>query len=242
MNRQNIQSFVSKYPTQSLEAFLSAEANKQLLIHSFVAYNGSAASNGLGLAHSVSSSQWKVYSLGASDTEVTSTIQAGNAISVFTTTNNYGVLFQAKEKFGMVTFNISQAETGSPVYAYTYWNGSSYASLALKNTPSYAATGEQTILFDPPLDWTPGDGSEDADSSFYSIRVLATTAPSQAVQIDEMKVCKVLAYREEVLPKATLALDLSERKLLLQQGESILGFFQFSDSSNKLEATYQINP
>lgn len=242
MNRQNLSSVRGAYPYQSLEPFLTAPTAKQLLVHSLVAVNGSAAASGVGLGHSVNGNGWKVFSLQASDTEVTADIQAGTAITIFPTTNNYGVLFQAKEKFGMVTFNISQAETGSPMYAYTYWNGSSYASLTLRNEPVYSATGQQTILFDPPSDWVTGDGSEGGDNELYSIRVLATTAPSQAVQIDELAICKLLAYREEVPSKASVLIDLDVRKLLLQQGESVIPFFQFPSSLNTLEASYQINP
>lgn len=242
MNRQNISYVRGAYPHQSLSYFLAAVDSQQLLVHAVSAINGTPAQNGIGIGHSINRAQWKLWSLGVSDVELTSDIQDGTAVTIFSTTNGEGALFQAKEKFGMIAFDISQAETGSPVYAYTYWNGSSYATLTLKNTPSFAATGKQVILFEPPIDWEAGDGSEGADSSLYSIRVLATTAPSQAVQIDELVICKVLAYREDVMPKACLTLDLSERKLLLQQGEGIIPFFQFASSLNTLEASYQINP
>jgi hypothetical protein len=242
MIRENLSWVKGAYPNQSLNSFLSANTSRQLLVHSASAYNGSAAAGGVGIGHSMNSNLWKVFSLGVADTEVTSSIQSGTAITLFSTTNGEGVLFQAKHKFELVSFVISQAQTGSPVYAYTYWNGSSWASLSLKNTPSFASAEQQSILFDAPIDWEVGDGSEGGDESLYSIRVLATTAPSQAVQIDELKICKVLAYRDEIYPKGVLNLDLSDRKLLLQQGESLIGFFQFPSPLNTLEASYQNNP
>lgn len=238
MNRDNISVLQTAYPNQSLTAALSAPANKQLLINSIAAVNGSAADMDIAIGHSINNSEWEVLVTDNSvETDVTTAIQAGTATSVIGTTNNDQFIVQAKEKFGFIAFDVSQAQAGSPVYTYTYYNGSSFVTLTLISSVSYAATGVQIALFLPPVDWT-----ADADG-FYAIRVRATTAPSQAVQIDSMKVCRVLAYREEIQSKGQLQVLFElPKQLLLQAGEEIVPYFSFSNASNIIEASYQISP
>lgn len=241
--QQNLQSSSVAYITQGLTVPYSAPSNQQLSVHTIGAYNGIAGANNIGLFHSVSPSQFKLYKLlAAGDADFTTEIQAGTAVSIFNTTNNDGCLFQSKDKFNMIAFNISQAQAGSPVYTYKYFNGSSYVTLNLLNTPSYAATGVQVIVFNAPIDWAVGDGSESADNTLYSIQVISTTAPSQAVQIDSLKIGKMLKYAENVLESASVNIDFGVEPYLLQVGETIIPFFSYSGSSNRLEIAYKINP
>lgn len=242
-NNQYLQSSSTAYTDQGLTAAYSAPSNNQLLVYSASAFNGIAGENSIGLFHSVATPDFKLYKLlAAGDTDFTSTIQAGTPVSIFNTTNNDGCLFQSKEKFNMIAFNISQASTGSPVFTYKYWNGSSYATLTLLNTPAYSATGIQVIVFNAPTDWVVGDGSEDADSTLYSIQVISTTAPSQAVQINSLKVGKMLKYGVGILEGGSVSLNFEDQPYLLQVGETIIPFFSYTSASNRLEITYKINP
>ncbi len=240
-NRQFVQNVSVGYPNQSLTVPYSADASKQLLVLSAKVVNNAGADNLVGHFHSVSDAQVKVFTLGASDVEVTETIQAGSAITAFPTTNNYGLLVQSEDPFQAIAMDISQAQTGSPVYTYEYYNGSTWAALTVLNTPVYTATGIQTLVFQAPTDWAVGDGSEDGDASLYSIRMLATTAPSQAVQIDALKVLKLLAL-EEIADKASLSLDFSSSPLLLQAGEAIIPFFSYTSANNRIDLNYKVNP
>lgn len=237
-----LQSSSSAYPDQSLTVSYPAPAAQQLLVHSIHAYNALAGENSIGIFHSISNPHFKLYKLlAAGDTDFTTQIQAGTAVSIFNTTNNDGFLVQAKEKFNLMAFNISQVQTGSPVFTYKYWNGSTFATLTLLNTPSYAATGIQAIVFNAPIDWVAGDGSEDGDSTFYSIQVISTTAPSQAVQINSIKVGKMLKYADSVQSGASVSINFEDQPYLLQEGEVIIPFFSYTNASNRLELTYKIS-
>jgi hypothetical protein len=240
---ERLQTSTSAYPDQGHTISYTPASNMQLEVYKASAYNASAAENGVGLFHSVSPPDFKLYKLlAAGDVDFSAEIKAGTAVSIFNTTNNDGCLFQSKEKFNMISFNISQAQTGSPVYTYKYYNGSTFATLALLNTPSYSATGIQVIVFNAPVDWAVGDGTEDGDSTLYSIQVISTTAPSQAVQINALKIGKMLAYNEAVLPGASLEVDFDEQPYLLQVSEAIIPFFSYSNASNRLEIAYKISP
>jgi hypothetical protein len=240
---QRLQLSSSAYADQGLTQSFTPPSNQQLEVYSAKARNASAAENAVGLFHSIATPHFKLYQLLAGgDADATTAIQAGTATSIFSTTNNDGCLFQAKEKFNMIAFNVSQAETGSPVYTYKYYNGSSYSTLTLLNTPSYSATGIQVIVFEAPTDWVVGDGSEDANSEFYSIQVIATTAPGQAVQINSLKLGKMLSYSDAVEPSGELEVSFGDEPLLLQVGEAVLPFFSYTDPSNRLELAYKISP
>lgn len=243
MNRQNLLVNRVAYPGQSFDAALAAPSNKQLLITSINAVNGSPAKNDLGIGYTVNSTQWKLYTSQVAVVDVTSTIQSGAVVDLFTTTNGEGFIIQAKDVFGMLAFNLSQAQTGSPVYTYEYWDGSSWQPLQLLASPDYATLGHTQVVFEIPLDWAIGDaGIPQLDDQLYSMRILATTAPATAVQADSMKMAVLLAYREALLSKAELEVNFDTRQFLLQQGEEIIGFFAVADSKNVMEVTYQLNP
>lgn len=240
-NKQFIQNISVGYSNQSLTVPYEVDASKQMLIMSASLYNASGATSLVGGFHSVSDADVKVYTLGASDTNITSIIQANGTIAAFPTTNNYGLLVQAKNPFQAIAFNISQAQTGSPVYTYEYYNGSGWSALTVLNSPAYAPAGVQALVFQAPVDWVVGDSTEDGDSTMYSVRMLATTAPSQAVQFNSLSVLKLLKM-QEIADKASLDLDFSGSPLLLQGGESFIPFFSYTSSNNRIDLNYKVNP
>lgn len=243
MNAQQLQLVQTAYPNQSHDTVLSAASTQQLLVHSICAYNATSSAIGVGVGHSFNSNYWKLWQNVASVySNVTATVQAGSSTTLFTTTSNDGFIVQAKEKFGLVSFVVSQTQTGSPVHSYQYWDGSTWQTLTLFNTPSYASTGKKAILFTPPIDWAVGAGSLGPDETFYSVRVRATTGPSQAVKVSAMKVCRVVAFRNNIAADQQLQVLFDTRQLLLQQGESVIGFFETANAANSMEVSYQINP
>jgi hypothetical protein len=135
--------------------------------------------------------RWELWSRIAATPNVdrTATVQAGSAVTLFTTTNNDGFLAYGVNPFNKITFTISQAATGAPVYTYEYWNGSAWTALTLTTTPTYTAAGSTFLAFTAPSDWAAGDGTEVAgNTAYYAIRALATTAPATAVQATSMTV------------------------------------------------------
>lgn len=245
MNRQNVQIFECAYPTIARDAVIApSAANKQLLIHSISAYNANATSCDVGLGVRYDNAAWKLWTVQAANADATATIQAGSAVSILPTTNNYGFIAQCKDKFGLLSFTVSQAQTGSPTYSYQYWDGSTWATLTLRNSPVYTSTGSIGIAFAPPLDWAAGSGSAVDDftstNAGYCIRVRGTTAPSQAVQVTAMHVSRLWTYRN-LNPKASIGLSLEMRPVLLDYNEKVQVFFATATANNSVEVAYQIN-
>lgn len=242
VKNQNLQSSSTAYIDQGLTVSYSAPVNAQLSVQSVNAYNAIAGLNSIGIFHSVNNNQFKMFSIASSvQANITAAIQAGTSTTVVTTTNNDGYLVQSTNKFNMIAFNISQASTGSPVFTYKYYNGSSYQTLTLLNTPVYSATGIQVIVFNAPIDWAIGDSGAGADATLYSIQVIATTAPGTAIKLNSLKVGKMLKYAEAAPQGSSVSLDFEDQPYLLQAGETIIPFFSYSNASNRLEITYKIS-
>lgn len=135
--------------------------------------------------------RWELWSRIAATPNVdrTATIQAGTAVTIYTTTNNDGYLAYGVNPFNKITFTVSQAETGAPVYTYEYWNGSAWTAFTPTTLPDFTATGSTFVAFTAPSAWAAGDGTEVAgNTAYYAIRALATTAPGTAVQVTSMTV------------------------------------------------------
>ncbi len=240
-NRQQLQIVSSGYGSNAYEGIVTVPTNQQLLVHSFSAANGSSSAKDLGLAIRLAPGHWSLWRLAATDVDETDNIQNGTDVNLFSTTNNDGFLVQSRFKFSLIMFNVSQAETGSPTYTYEYYNGSTWVTLTLRNTLTYTTTGKKVIAFNAPIDWEVGDGTEGGDNTLYSIRVLATTAPSQAVQADSMFIGKLIVFREDVPSKGQLQVVFEAKPLLLEQGETLVPYFETVAAGNVVEASYQFN-
>ena len=74
--------------------------------------------------------------------------------------------------FNVVTFDIGTAGSGTYTVSWEYWNGAWTALSVTDNTTSFkAGTGEFTVTFDAPSDWT--TTSVNAQGPFYYIRAVA---------------------------------------------------------------------
>lgn len=144
--------------------------------------------------------------------------------------NHY--VLQSTEKYNMVCLYLTTADTSGVTFTYEYYNGS-WTNLTLLNTPSLVSTGKKAILFAAPQDWTV-DGS-----GYYSIRIYASGAPNYVM--GGVKYARQLVYGKNILPGQSIYYS-SEQPLLLQSGESLIGFFTYSDSSNSMKAVYRFNP
>lgn len=132
---------------------------------------------------------WDIWQLlAAGDVDQTANMQSGANVNIFNTINGDGFMVQATGKFNKVTFTQVNSATGSPVFDYSYWTGVNWSPLTLTTTPNYTTTGAKTIAFDIPANWNVGDGVEGGDNTRYSIRIIASTAPSAAVAANSMAV------------------------------------------------------
>jgi hypothetical protein len=171
----------------------------------------------------------------------TSTIQAGSVVTIFTTTNNDGFLVQSKKRFNLIGLNITQANTGSPVYVVSYYNGSAYATVTSISAPTDYATGTQVIAFAAPQDWAVGTtAAVGGSTSLYSIRVAATTAPTQAVIADAAWVAQFTQYNEGVLDNATSKFDVGfNDPIVLEANEGVIGYFGTASAANLVRVLYK---
>lgn len=133
--------------------------------------------------------RWELWAMrGGGDIDLTGTIQAGSDVNIFTTLSGEGFLAQGQLKFNEFTLNITQAFTGSPVFTYEYWNGTVFTALTVTTPADFSVTGLTTVSFNPPANWVVGDGTEGGNNNYYSIRVLASTAPATVVKANQLTV------------------------------------------------------
>jgi hypothetical protein len=130
---------------------------------------------------------WKIWSYTTTATDQTTAVQAGTATTILPTTVSQGCIIQSPNPFGTVTFTVSQA-SASGVYTYQYWNGSAWTTLTTTSTPSFTATGSTSLTFSPPAGWLAGAGSSGANESYFSVRIVSSTAPATAVQITALTI------------------------------------------------------
>jgi hypothetical protein len=244
MNCQYLSRILVGYPSKAADAVLTPASGKQLLVHYVRAYNGSGSLADIGIGVGMSSADYSIWHKSASTADISTDVQAGTASTIFSTTNNHGFYIQAKSKFGLIYFNVSQAEAGSPVYTYQYWDGTTWQTLTTKAVPSSYGAGANYVVFIPPLGWEIGSDDGTLSTTQYTIKVLATTAPSQAVQIDAIKVAGLLSWIDQLNTGQHLqiAFEGARGTLLLQSQEYILPYFSVASAGNILEAAYQVNP
>lgn len=242
-NGQHIQTLQLGYVTSGRDKLSLVPGNNQAYVHSFLGYNGnsSATDIGLGVSLANAASAFRVYA-GAVSTvpaEVTTSVQAGTATTIVDTTTGHGFMIEAKRRFGYVTFTLSQAQTGSPVYVYEYWNGSAWSTLTTAQVASYGSTGLTYLTFNPPSDWAIGDGGTGYNGG-YAIRVRATTAPTQAVQVTALRVAYWYSYRLQVPTQGQLQVIFDSHPAVLEAGEALVPYFSTASNANSVEVAFQV--
>lgn len=240
-NRYGIQIFQAGYPSIGQSSFTLVSSTNQINLHSISAFNSGGSACDVGLSIVNATSTWKLYIGNVNNgtpTNKTSTIQAGSTVNIFDTTTNNGFMVECSKVFGYLTFNLSQAQSGSPVYSYQYWNGTSWATLNTNQVPASYGTGYNYVTFNHPVDWVKGDnglGSNDG----YAIRVRSTTAGGQAVQASSLRVGRWIAYRNSVATLNGLQAIFDQHPLLLDNSEALAPYFSTATSTNSIEAAYQ---
>ena len=126
---------------------------------------------------------------------LTTSIQAGANVNIFTTTANDGFIVYGAGKFDKLTFSIVTPVAAGPTYTYEYWNGSAWTALTTAVLPDFTAVAITFLTFTIPANWAVGDGTETGGNNlYYAVRVLATgAAPANAVVINSLIVTNTTA-------------------------------------------------
>jgi hypothetical protein len=227
------------YPYQCAEPVVSPRTAGQISLESARIVNNTSSTMSLGLVKRFADGDYTVIQVQASETDITDSLDAGSATSIFSTTNDHGILVQSRKRFNVIGFNIAQETTGSPVYTVKYYNGTSFVDLATEIAPSYSSTGRSIVSFLAPFDWAVGAGSYSlGESDLYSVEILATTAPTQEATADTVWVGQFLTYAPEVVTKGQLNVSNDLPYDLFEAGESVVPYFGTANASNFVELSY----
>ena len=244
--REPLQIRISQYAEKGKTAVVSPPSDQQLTIHYAKLQNRSGSVVNMGVMRKLALSDWKLFQLIAANnpdaTDVTAAIQAGSAVTLFSA-NNDGFLVQAKKMFNVIGVTVSVAETGSPVYTQTYFNGTSYATLTTLENHSYVSTGDKFQAFVSPLDWAQGTtAAVGGDTSGrFGARVVATTAPTTPVQITNLWLGQFFSFDSQIGNNQKTFQSWDEiRSFILEGGEGVMPYFSTANANNTIEVGYSI--
>lgn len=235
---------VFSYSEAGKTALLSPAQGRVLRLYGAYGANRSGGASAVGFLKGFADASWYLGTVSDADTpditDETATIQAGGSVDIFTTTANDGFLVQSPKPFNLIGLSVTQGETGSPVYALEYYNGTAWVAVPMLSTPDLTSTGDKLYLFAPPADWAPGGtAAVGVTSTNYAIRIRATTAGGQAVQANAAWVAELLAYQDDVPHNGQYAYVPPE--FLPEQfeaGEYLIPYFSVPNSGNLVTVRY----
>lgn len=194
----------------------SSPIKEAVFVHQIDITNSSAANANVGFGFKLLSTEYKVGAWSNTNvyTDDTTDAQSSTAADValfVVNTNSAGFVVQAQQPFNLISINTNAAPAGgSPVYSYTYWNGTGWANCVLLETPSYSANTLTNIGFFAPLDMTPLTSSDSVvvnsglSAGYYAVKVVASTAPTSAGgTAQKIGAIKLLDFAEDVPAGAT---------------------------------------
>lgn len=227
-------------------AVVSPAANQQLLLYYAKVQNQSGSTCDLALLSKLSTNATKfgIYTSPGPIVDATAAINAGTAENIFTTSNNDGFLIQSTKPFNLIGLTLSQGDTGSPVYSFKYYNGTSYVALpTIYATPSFTSTGDVVLLFPSPRDWVKGStGGVGGTSTNYSILVQASTAPGQLVKATAFWAGQLIDYAAAVPNNGYMDVQFEyEHPKVFDGLEGVLPYFATAGSSNNVTIQYFSN-
>lgn len=231
------------YSEISKTAALTPASAEQLRVYNVKLHNRSGGAIDVGALRKFTQYGFKVFSQTAPGvcTNVSDLISAGTNSTVIGTVNNNGMVVQSKDLFNLLGLTVSQAQTGAPVYAYQYYNGTSFVTLNTIAVPASYALGSQVIIFNAPQDWVKGStGLTGLDSGKYTMRVLSTTAPGTAVQASALWAGQLLDFQEGVADNASLEMSFPDNLPLTFEGnEGLLPYFSSASAQNQVRIVYE---
>jgi hypothetical protein len=224
------------YPTKGKLAAFPVPAQNQVYVFNARATNNSGAAQNVGILQLLTSKEtslWNYVNVGPVYTSIGAAVSAGTASVLFAGAANDGFVAQARSKFGMVGFTVSTASAGG-TFTYKYWNGTIFTTLTTLEVPAtYAAAGDNWIVFQPPQDWVKG-GPSQIDQDKYSIFVQSTVAPAGAVSVNFMWIGAFLDFYEGVPNNAAVQMSYPDSKpYLLNGGEGLVPYFSVPAAANQ---------
>lgn len=217
--------------------------------------NSSGADASMGWGYSIVDDDWKagLWDDSADPAYIDDTTDAqdagtGDFALGSDTVANDGFAVQAKVFPNVIRIDIGTAEVGTASVAeYTYWNGSSWGTLATIETPDFTTTGDQYLVALTPLDAallasgdTPVD-TEGMTAGYYAVRVRFTTAAGTSAPIaDELSLVHLLDYIEKVAD-GTASVETTEEEgtLLIPPGAAIVPYASTADSKNWIKVKWR---
>lgn len=237
---ESLSTKVYAYSTKG-KATLSVSSNKQMALFNLRAINRTGSDCNVALMRKFGAHGYKVFTkVATAYTDVTSALQAGTSTQVVNTTNSDGFIIQAVRPFHFFGLTVANTATGG-TYTFEYHNGTAWTTLTtLENFTNFNSTGDVFVAFLAPMDWAPGDASATGiNQSMYAIRVLHTTAPADAGNINAVWVAEFLEFMEGVADNSGVqALFDGARPFILDAGESILPYFSTAAAGNVFAAFY----
>lgn len=234
--------FHFSYGIKAKTPVISPSLGQQIALFQSRVHNRSGGALDLGILRKLAPESWSFYKIAASTTDLTDSIQAGDSIDIFESTN-HGFIVSSEKIFHLAGLTVSVGEAGSPVYTFSYWNGSTWSSLPTINVPSAYDAGTVLHVWSAPIDWVKGSDEVGVSDAQYAIRVLSTTAPSSAVTIDEAWAAIFIAFQEGVADNGYLQVKLAaEKPIVFESKEGLLPYFGNSENAaNVVEGYYSIS-
>lgn len=171
----------------------------------------------------------------ATSTDVTSNAQGTSTAVALNTanTNDNGHVILSRVKFNAISYNITQAVTGSPVNAIRYSNtaGTGWTNLTnpyalpASSAGTFPVTGEACVAFNAPSDWGKTGTFTSAETGigtgYYALNFRSTTAPTQAAQATGVEIFRMYYFTEAVADnnQGTLSRDFGAKDFAMAWDE-----------------------
>lgn len=230
----------TSYGEKGQSMVLSPLASKQIRIYQVKLLNRSNNLCDVGILRKLADEQRKIfYYDGAVVSEITSAINASTPSIVFDVAANTALIVQARRKFNLIGIIVSTVETGTPVYEGQYFNGTAFVPLPdIIQTINLVNLGYSLLVFSSPLDQEVG-GEPGTDQSLYTIKIVATTAPTNAPEITSVQVASMIDFSPGVNINSGMEDSWSvDYPFHLEANEGLIPFFSNPSDLNLVTAFY----
>ena len=158
-----------------------------------------------------------------------------NDFALTTLTINDGYVVGAEKPFSALAIAVGTAEAGTPAYEYTYWNGTSWGTLTLIDTPSYLGVADTYLTFAPPTDWAATSSDQNGlPNGYYCVRCRATTAPTTAPLASTIQAYHIFRLTHRYLADNTEYAFEGVQMLFDKSGEDIYAYFGTANADNSI--------
>lgn len=180
----------------------------------------------------------------------------GDTLLGSTSTNNDGVIFSCPIPFNILSIMVATASSGgAPAWSLEYsiasaGTGVSNNWAAITNAyvmPSFTATGEQLVWFEPPVDWVPVTAATAIINrhgatvpSGYAIRLKQTTAGTVSAGLATLAVMGRMYLSSEGLPDNNILSNIAGNEIFLpSQCDAICAAISVANSQNRIDIKYR---